>query len=283
MIVVRTVIVEVDMSGPVDPELTSAGMYVHLLGGDACTGKERAAAAKLLETVPELRDGAWANRGFLQRAARWMVNEGIEQFLDLGAGIPTQENTHQVVQRENPDARVVYVDNDPRVLARSEALLAGRGVTGARSITADLRDPSAVLDHPEVRELIDFSRPVGVLIVAVLHFIADDDEVRRLVNTYAAAAAPGSLFAISHATDEGIPEESMKRVLDLYNRMGEVRVRGRAAVEQLFTGAGLNLMPIYEGGERGVTNIGLWGAEDPEAAHTEGSSWGYCGVGQKPA
>ncbi|MGH3387432.1 MAG: SAM-dependent methyltransferase [Actinomadura sp.] len=270
------------MSGPVDPELTSAGMYVYLLGGDACTDKERAAAEGILQIAPELRDGAWANRGFLQRAARWMAGEGIEQFLDLGAGLPTGENTHQVVQQVNPQARVVYVDNDPRVLARSEALLAEQGVTTARSITADLRDPSKVLSHPDVRELIDFSRPVGVLMVAVLHFIADDDEVHRLVNAYTAAAAPGSLFAISHATDEGVPEESMARVLDLYNRMGEVKVRGRAAMEQLFTGAGLDLAPIYEDGERSVTHIGIWGAEDADAAHTLGSAWGYCGVGQKP-
>ena len=140
------------------------------------------------------------NRKFLRRAVRYLAAEaGIAQFLDIGTGLPTQGNVHQVAQRVNPDARVVYVDNDPMVLAHSRALKTG-GKTAV--IEADLREPRSILDHPGTRELIDFGQPLAVLLVAVLHFIGGDNDPYAIVGSICDALPPGSYLVVSHATGE---------------------------------------------------------------------------------
>jgi hypothetical protein len=189
----------------VDPTRPSpARLYDYYLGGTHNYEVDRQAAEQMRAVMPELGDAAWANRGFHGRAAVWMAAEhGIRQFIDLGSGLPTQNNTHQAVARVTPEARVVYVDNDPIVAAYGTPLLAGDGSTAL--ITADLRDPDGVLEHPEVRRLIDFAEPVGVLMTAVLHFVADGSDPWGLVRRYMAATAPGSYLALSQVTSDNMP------------------------------------------------------------------------------
>jgi len=156
----------------VDPSAPApARLYDYYLGGSNNFEADRIAAERLRQGLPELSDAAWANRGFHQRAAGWLADRQVRQFIDIGAGLPTQGNTHEVVQRAVPDARVVYVDHDPMVLAHAQQLLGDAASTAF--VLADLRDPGSVLDGPAVRELIDFSEPAGLLMTAVLHFVAD--------------------------------------------------------------------------------------------------------------
>ncbi len=165
---------EVEQAPPgVDPTTpTPARLYDYYLGGSNNFAIDREVAEQLRVSLPELTDAAWANRGFHQRAARWMAAEhGISQFIDLGSGLPTQGNTHEAVSELAPDARVVYVDHDPMVLAHAKALLTGTRATTV--IQADLRDPEAVLGLPELLALIDLAQPTGLLMTAVLHFVAE--------------------------------------------------------------------------------------------------------------
>src|SRR5947209_13636034 len=149
----------------VDPSVpTPARIYDYMLRGEHYLDVDARAAQRILTAVPEIQDCAWSNRGFHQRAAKWIAQQGVTQFVDIGSGLPTVGNTHEVVQQVNPDARVVYIDNDPMVAEQGGPLLAGDSST--RVICADLRDPDSILDHPSLRELIDFSRPVGLLLTA---------------------------------------------------------------------------------------------------------------------
>jgi hypothetical protein len=274
------------ISGPgevppgVDPTRPSpARLYDYFLGGTANLPVDREAAEKLKAAVPDIVDATWANRGFHGRAATWIAHQGIRQFIDIGSGLPTQNNTHQAVRNLAPDARVVYVDNDPMVAAHSGPLLAGDGTTTL--ITADVRDPDALLGHPELRRLIDLGQPAGVLITAVLHFVADDADPWGLVARYMAAVAPGSYLALSHGTYDKIPPDQIRAGSDTYAKATErIYFRTRAEVERFF--AGLELVPPYSGAEPEVTYAGLWGAEDVEAADTEGSRGVYCGVALRP-
>src|SRR5882672_1524776 len=152
----------------------AAGMYDYYLGGTANSAVDRAAAELAKKAMPDAIDAAWANRGFLQRAVKRLAEEfGIRQFIDIGAGLPTQRNTHEVVADVAADYRVVYVDHDPLVVARGATLLAG--VENAAMVEADLRHPDELLDSPVTRRMIDFSKPVAVMMVAVTHFISDAD------------------------------------------------------------------------------------------------------------
>ena len=142
-----------------------ARIYDYMLRGHNHFQTDVQAAERILSVVPEIRDCAWSNRGFHQRAAKWIAERGVRQFLDIGSGLPTVGNTHEVVQKVLPGARVVYVDNDPMVAEQGGRLLAADRST--RVICADLREPDSILGHPEVRELIDFGQPVGLLLTAV--------------------------------------------------------------------------------------------------------------------
>jgi O-methyltransferase involved in polyketide biosynthesis len=257
-----------------------ARMYDRYLGGTANVPADREAVDRILELVPEIRDAAWANRGFLQRAVRWMAERGIRQFIDLGAGLPTQRSTHEVAQRIRPDARVVYTDIDPGVIAHGREILAG--VAGTAVVEADLRRPEELLDHPETRKLIDFNEPAGLLIVAVTQFIPDSDDPWALVARYVDSQAPGSYLALSAPTADHMVDRKVNRILDVYGTSTiPLNVpRTRAEVERFFSG--LTILPPYPGAEPGLTSAGLWDCEDPETAESEGSRLFYVAVARKP-
>ncbi len=168
---------EIDTSRP-----HPARMYNAYLGGKDNYAADREAVRRVLRAAPELRDTARANRAFLQRAVRFLARDaGIRQFIDIGTGIPTAGNVHEVAGEIAPGTRVIYVDNDPIVHTHANALLTGSGTT--RIVLADLREPDAILGHPKVGELIDFSEPVGLLLVAVVHFLTDDERPGRIIAT----------------------------------------------------------------------------------------------------
>lgn len=264
----------------VDPTRPSpARLYDYFLGGTINFAVDREAGEKLKQAAPDLVDAMLANRGFHGRAAVWLARHGITQFIDIGSGLPTQNNTHESVHRVNPAARVVYVDNDPLVAAHAQALLADDGTTGL--ITADLREPGLILDHPELHRLIDFGEPVGLLMTAVMHFVADGSDPWSLVARYMTAVAPGSYLALSHGTADHFPPRPIQAGVDTYaNATEHVYLRPRAEVERFFDG--LDLVSPYPGAEPAVTYVGLWDAEDVEAADTDGQRGVYCGVARRP-
>ena len=265
----------------VDPTRPSpARLYDYYLGGTHNYEADRQAAEQIRQGMPELADAAWANRGFHGRAAVWMAaSQGIRQFIDVGSGLPTQNNTHQAVRRVAPGARVVYVDVDPMVAAYSAPLLSEDGSTIL--VTADMRDPDSVLEHPELRRLIDFSQPVGVLMTAVVHFVADGSDPWSLVRRYMTATAPGSYLALSHLTHDRVPPQITEAGLEVYQRTASnIYARSLDEVTRFFDG--LELAPAQPGGERAITFVGLWGAEDVAAADSDGSRHFYCGVARRP-
>ena len=172
---------EIEQAPPgVDITIPSpARMYDYYLGGKDNYEVDRKAAEAIREKMPELEDAAWANRGFLQRSVRWLAEHGVRQFLDIGAGLPTMNNTHDAAQAVAPDAKVVYVDNDPIVQIHANALL--EGVTGTAFITADFRDIDGVLGHEDTLATIDFDKPVALLLLAVTHFMPDEDDPWGLI------------------------------------------------------------------------------------------------------
>ena len=265
----------------VDPARPStARIYDFLLGGEHNFESDRAAGQMLKSRAPELADSAWANRGFHQRAAKWIAEQGVRQFIDIGSGLPTVGNTHEVVRRVAPDARVVYVDNDPMVLAYGKELLGDD--RNATVILADVRDPDAVLGHAELRELIDFTQPAGLLITAVLHFVSDEDDPPALISRYVAALAEGSYLALSHMTADQKPVLAVQTLVEVGLRAaGGGYLRSKAEVSKLFEG--LQIVQPYAGADRDLTWVGLWNCEDPVLADSEGSRWLYCAVAKKTA
>jgi hypothetical protein len=187
---------------------TAAGIYDAYLGGTHNTRAEREAAEKLRQGLPEVEAMAWANRSFHQRAVRWLAEQGIRQFIDLGSGLPTQENTHQVAQRVAPDSRVLYVDHDPRTSRLGRELVTDSPEIGF--IQADLSKPAKVLDL-ERHRLIDLDEPVAVLATAVLHFIGDEDDPWGLVAGYVDAIASGGYVVLNHITADRQPRERCRR------------------------------------------------------------------------
>jgi SAM-dependent methyltransferase len=243
-------------------------MYDYLLGGKDHYPVDGEAAEKALTSFPMLRTAARENRAFLGRAVRYLAREaGVRQFLDLGSGLPTAENVHQVAQRVDPGARVVYVDNDPIVLVHGSALLAKDERTCV--IQGDVRDPQAVLDHPQTRALIDFDQPVGVLAVAVLHFVGDEEDPDGIVRTLRDAVCPGSHLILSHATADLAPEAALG-VQAAYRSQGvPLTLRDKARFTEFFDGMELV--------EPGVQVVSDWRSEVPEAdrpSHADVSWYG---------
>jgi S-adenosyl methyltransferase len=264
----------VDASRP-----SPARLYDYYLGGSHNLAVDRELGDRLRAAVPDLEDGVWANRAFHQRAAAWLAEQaGVRQFIDIGSGLPTRDNTHDVVHKVAPQAHVVYVDHDPMVAAYASELLVGDGTTAV--ITADLRDPDTVLNDPAVRELIDFTEPVGLLMTAVLHFVADGSDPWGLVARFVAATAPGSYLALSHFTADKMPPRAIQAGQDTYEQATQsIYPRSLAEVERFF--AGLDLVPPLPGTDPGVSYVGVWGAEDPVAADSDGSRGLYCGVARR--
>jgi S-adenosyl methyltransferase len=250
-----------------------------MLRGDHHFDTDVQAAERILSAVPEIRDCAWSNRGFHQRAAKWIAERGVRQFIDIGSGLPTVGNTHEVVQQVIPGARVVYVDNDPMVAEQGGRLLAQDRTT--RVIHADLREPETILAHPEVAELIDFSAPTGLLLTAVLMFVSDGSDPWGKVALYVRALAPGSYLALSHLTDDYKPPVTAERFRAVFDNATErLYFRSGAAISRFFDG--LEMVPPYDGAKPTICYTGVWGAEDPVLADTDGQRWLYCGVARKP-
>jgi O-methyltransferase involved in polyketide biosynthesis len=264
----------------VDPTVPSpARLYDYYLGGTLNYEVDRAAGERLRANYPEITQAAWANRGFHQRAARYIVDQGIRQFVDVGSGLPTIGNTHDVVQREDSSTRVVYVDQDPMVELYSHNLLEGQETVGV--ILGDMRRPDEILNHPLIRELIDFDKPVGLLMTAVWHFVSPNARPYDLFKQYLDALAPGSYVALSHITADRIPPRVVDTITDLYANATEMAYfRDKQEFARFFDG--LELVPAYEGTTEGVVTVGLWGAEDPVAADGEDSRLLYSAVARKP-
>lgn len=265
----------VDASRP-----SPARMYDRYLGGSANFQVDRDAVDRILELVPEIRDAAWANRGFLQRAVHWMAERGIRQFVDLGAGLPTQRCTHEVARKVQRDARVLYTDNDPGVIAYGREILAG--VSGTAVIEADFRHHEQLLTHPETRRLINWDEPVGLLIVAVTQFIPDIDDPWRMVTSSVEALGPGSYLALSAPTADHMTLRKVTRITDVYatSTIPLNTPRTKAEISRFFTG--LEIVPPYKGAAAVLTSAGLWDCEDPEAAESDGSRAFYAAVARKP-
>jgi S-adenosyl methyltransferase len=206
---------EIDISKP-----HPARIYDYGLGGKNHFAADREVADKVLAAKPTLRVTARENRAFLGRAVRYLAGErGIRQFLDIGTGLPTTGNTHEVAQEVAPESRVVYVDNDPLVLAHARALLTSSPEGRTAYINADLRDPAAILADPATQEVLDFRRPVALVLVAVLHFIEDDDKPAGILRTLLDTLAPGSYLVATHGTAE-FDREAMTAVERDYRAAG---------------------------------------------------------------
>jgi SAM-dependent methyltransferase len=214
----------------------AARMYDYMLGGSANFAVDREAAEQMMAAGGTDTAPARLNRAFLRRAVRFMTEQGIDQFLDLGSGIPTAGNVHEIAQAANPHARVLYVDNEPVAVHHAQDLLADN--ERAMMISADLRDVESVLGHAETRRLIDFSKPVGLLMVAIFHFIPDTDHPADIVSGYLRALTGGGYLAVSHFSDNGLDEA--REAADLYQRTATpVIARTRVEVAALLAGTDL--------------------------------------------
>jgi hypothetical protein len=220
---------EFDLNRP-----NAARVYDYLLGGSHNLAADRKLAAQIVAAVPDAALVAQANRAFLRRAVLYCVEAGIRQFLDLGAGIPTVGNVHEVAQRAVPQSRVVYVDVEPVAVAHSRAILAGNDRVAV--LQADVREPDRILGDPGLQGLLDLGRPVAVLMVAVLPFVSDADDPSRIVARFRDAVVPGSYLILSHGTADTRPEEVAKLSERYRSTSTPVTMRSRRQVEQFFTG-----------------------------------------------
>jgi S-adenosyl methyltransferase len=258
----------------VDQERASvAGVYDYYLGGEHNSEIDREFARRMIESVPEAPEVARLNRAFLRRAVRHCAESGVRQFLDIGSGIPTVANVHDFAQAAQPDRRVVYIDSDPVAVSYGEALLAD--VAGVAMAHGDLREPAAVLANRHVRQLLDFSEPVALLMLGVLHYVSDEEHPIGMVTRYLDAVPSGSYLVVSHGTDDAIPEH-LKSMVDLSAaKQKSAYLRSRDEVAAFF--AGLELA------QPGVVFLTEW---RPEPSDEPGSAkarvMAYGAVARKP-
>jgi SAM-dependent methyltransferase len=251
---------------------TAARVYDYLLGGAHNFAADRAVAEQLIAAIPDIRTHALANRSFLRRAVRFCVASGIRQFLDIGSGVPTLGNVHEVARQAAPESRVVYVDLDPVAVEHGRAILVGD--PAATVIQADLRDPERILADPPLRQVLDLTRPVALLLVAILHAIPDQDDPYAIVARLRDALAPGSMLVVGHATQEGRPDVG-RRLEELSRRTATpITNRTRAQVTRFFDG--------FELVEPGLVWVPQWRPDSTDAVdeHPEWSS-NYGGVGRR--
>jgi trans-aconitate methyltransferase len=251
-----------------------ARVYDYWLGGKDNFAADRELAQQVIAVYPNIVSSVRANRAFLARAVRFMVAEcGITQFLDLGTGIPTAYNTHEVAQRLAPSSRIVYVDNDPIVLSHAQALLKSDPAGECAYIDADLRDPATILDI--AARTLDFTKPVGVMLIAAIHFVIDDKEASAIVDQLMDACPPGSCLAITHAASDintAQVSEMTRRLNE--SAMAEKRVtRDLAGVTRLFGDCELV--------EPGVVRVSQWRPDSAAEAAAPSGLWG--GVARKSA
>jgi hypothetical protein len=254
----------------VDERLPSAArVYDFLLGGGHNFAVDRVVGEKVLAVQPDGRLIAASNRAFMGRAVRYMIDQGITQFLDLGSGIPTVGNVHAVAQKANPGSRVVYVDYDEVAVSHSELMLGAND--NATIVRGDLCVPDEVLAAPELRRLLDFTRPIGLLMVAVFHFVADERNPRSVIARYRDTLAPGSLFALSHLTADHAPEQMAGVVEAMKNSRDPMYFRSYDEVAALFDGFDLV--------EPGLVSAPKWRPEI--GVPTDPVEGVYAGVGRK--
>jgi hypothetical protein len=249
-----------------------ARSYDYALGGAHSFAVDREFFRAVEAVLPGAREMARANRAFLHRAVRYMIQQGIRQFLDVGSGIPTVGNVHEIAQRYAAESRIVYVDLDPVAVAHSRLILAGNA--RATAIQADARRVEEVLDHPDARALLDFDQPVGLILAAILHAVPDDAEAYGVMEALRAVAAPGSYVAISHATADSRPAEI--RLAEELGKRSSTPGRGRTHAEVLAFFAGFDLV------EPGLVWAPQWRPDRPEdvGPHPERLVT-YAGVGRK--
>jgi hypothetical protein len=250
----------------------AARMYDYMLGGSHNFAVDRECVEQVERTFPNARQGAHFNREFLVRVVEWLVGAGIRQFLDIGSGIPTVGNVHEIAERAAPGVRVVYVDIDPVAVAHTRALLAGHPRFGVAQ--ADLRRPTNIIGHPDVRGLLDFSEPVAAMLVSVLHFIPDADDPYGIVTQLRDAVVAGSYIALSHGTKVAELAEALEASRRIYERTPTpAHPRSREEVARLLTG--LDVV------EPGIVPITDW-HPDPSRNAIEPWPSVLAAVGRKP-
>jgi hypothetical protein len=252
-------------------------MYDYLLGGKDHFEADRAAISSLLQAVPTARTGARENRAFLGRAVQYLVREaGIRQFLDIGTGLPTANNVHEVAQAIAPETRVVYVDNDPIVLAHARALLTSHPAGRTAYIEADLREPAAILGHPAVRETLDFSQPIALMMLAILHFFPDSADPAGVVSTIVGELAPGSHVVASQTTADFNDPDSAADGVHAVHQAG-LAFQTRSVEEFMGTAfAELEMVPP------GVAAVSEWRPEGNRPRPLPAEVGYIGGIGRKP-
>lgn len=254
-----------------------ARRYDYWLGGKDNFPADRASGDTIAESFPNIRTAVLENRRFLRRAVRFLTGEaGIDQYLDIGTGIPSADNTHEVAQRLRPESRVVYVDNDPVVLAHARALLTSEGGAGVTAyIDADVRDPAAILGDPAFTETLDLGRPVALMMIAVMHFITDEHAPYEIVRSLTGALPSGSYLAMTHVTNDFYPPETLRSFDFDPSKHGDFRMRNREEFARFFSG--LDLI------DPGIVTVGDWRAQDePGPRPTAEETAVYAAVGRIP-
>ena len=248
-----------------------ARVYDYWLGGKDNFAADREAGELALQAYPQLAEAVQSNRAFLARAVRFLTGAGIRQFLDIGTGIPSVNNTHQVAQGEAPDSKIVYVDNDPIVLLHARALLRSTPEGACAYLEADLRDPDDILAR--AAQTLDFSQPVALMMLAIMQFIADEEDPYALVSRLMAALPPGSYLVLAHPTDDFNPNRQGESIQRYNERVAEqATLRGHDETARFF--AGLELV------EPGVVAVAKWRPHSDVEAGRPSSMW--CGVARKP-
>ncbi|NGO66869.1 SAM-dependent methyltransferase [Streptomyces boncukensis] len=252
-----------------------ARIYDYYLGGKDNYEVDRAAADRILQLFPYARAWSLSNRGFLERAVRAVTRQGVRQIIDIGTGIPTSPNTHEVARTVDNDVRVVYVDNDPIVATYADVKLTNEGNAGFA--LADLREPEAVFESPAVRNLIDLDEPVALMMVAILHFISDEEDVAGIVSTLTRRLPKGSCLALSHVSSDFEANSSgdLLGAAKVYDTAtARLNLRGREEILSFFDG--------FELLEPGLVQAPLWRPEEPVPSEEELRQYvGYVGVGVK--
>ena len=257
----------VDMDTP-----NAARIYDYLLGGACNSAADRELAQRVLTAMPEAAHVTRVNRAFLRRAVRFLLDSGIRQFIDIGSGIPTAGNVHEVAQQLVPDCRVVYVDHEPIAVLHSELLLQDNEFAAA--VQADVREPADLLTSPEVTALIDFDEPVGLLMFALLHHVPDDADPAALMAVYRDVLPPGSYLALSHLTDEGVSERILA-VHELYAANSTpITLRDKAVIARFVDG--------FDPVDPGIVYVPAWRPDSPEDGEYPEEAAIYGVVARKP-
>jgi hypothetical protein len=253
-----------------------ARRYNYWLGGKDHFEADRQSGDAIAEAFPIVVDLARANRAFMRRSVRFLAESGIRQFLDIGTGLPAPGNTHQVAQRVEPSSRVVYVDNDPIVMVHARALMQGDPRGRTAYLEADLREPDAILQHPALRDTLDPNQPIGLLLLAILHFLPDDDQTATVVRRLVDSLPSGSYLALSHGTMDFSTPEGVAAYEKMYAAGGtDVRARSKATIDEYFDG--LEIV------DPGIVAVSDWRPEDSADDRPVSTDLGiYAVVGRKP-